>query len=115
MGLIFFLFIFLLIFGTPIVFSLGIAATLTLMAYDVPLALVAQRMFGGLDKFSEMTGGVLLGASRKSFIGFLTGDGDRLTGSLAAAMIGATANVDLVRVHDVKETRKAIDTINALN
>ena len=73
------------------------------------------EILGGLDKFSEMTGGVLLGASRKSFIGFLTGDGDRLTGSLAAAMIGATANVDLVRVHDVKETRKAIDTINALN
>ena len=72
-------------------------------------------ILGGLDKFSEMAGGVLLGASRKSFIGFLTGDGDRLTGSLAAAMIGATANVDLVRVHDVKETRKAIDTINALN
>ena len=72
------------------------------------------EILGGLDKFSEMAGGVLLGASRKSFIGFLTGDGDRLTGSLAAAMIGATANVDLVRVHDVKETRKAIDTINAL-
>ena len=73
------------------------------------------EILGSLDKFSEMAGGVLLGASRKSFIGFLTGDGDRLTGSLAAAMIGATANVDLVRVHDVKETRKAIDTINALN
>ena len=73
------------------------------------------EILGGLDKFSKMSVGVLLGASRKSFIGFLTGDGDRLTGSLAAAMIGATANVDLVRVHDVKETRKAIDTINALN
>ena len=73
------------------------------------------EILGSLDKFSEMAGGVLLGASRKSFIEFLTGDGDRLTGSLAAAMIGATANVDLVRVHDVKETRKAIDTINALN
>jgi len=28
--------------------------------------------------------------------------------------MGATAGVDLVRVHDVKETKKAIDTINAL-
>ena len=73
------------------------------------------EILGSLDEFSGTAGGVLLGASRKSFIGFLTGDGDRLTGSLAAAMIGATANVDLVRVHDVKETRKAIDTINALN
>jgi dihydropteroate synthase len=74
------------------------------------------EILGGLDQFKDMAGGVLLGASRKSFIGFLTGadDGDRLTGSLAAAMMGATAGVDLVRVHDVKETRKAIDTINAL-
>ena len=75
------------------------------------------EILGGLNEFKGMGGGVLLGASRKSFIGFLTGadDGDRLTGSVAAAMIGATEGVDLVRVHDVKETRKAIDTINALN
>ena len=75
------------------------------------------EIMGGLNKFNEMGGGVLLGASRISFFGFLTGaeDSNRLTGSLACAMIGATAGVDLVRVHDVKETRKAIDTINALN
>jgi len=74
------------------------------------------EIVGGLGEFKDMAGGVLLGASRKSFIGFLTGadDSDRLTGSLTAAMMGATAGVDLVRVHDVKETRKAIDTINAL-
>ena len=75
------------------------------------------EILGGLNEFEDMAGGVLLGASRKSFIGFLTGadDSDRLTGSLASAMIGATAGIDLVRVHDVKETRKAIDTINAFN
>jgi|TARA_B110000438_G_scaffold301057_1_gene354981 dihydropteroate synthase len=74
------------------------------------------EILGNLDKFKGMAGGVLLGASRKSFIGMMAGeDSDRLAGSLAAAMIGATAGVDLVRVHDVKETRKAIDTINALN
>jgi len=74
------------------------------------------EILGGLEEFKDMSGGVLLGASRKSFIGFLTGaeDSDRLTGSLACAMIGATAGVDLVRVHDVKETRRAIDTINTL-
>ena len=74
------------------------------------------EILGGLEEFKNMSGGVLLGASRKSFIGFLTGaeDSDRLTGSLAAAIMGATSGVDLVRVHDVKETRKAIDAINAL-
>ena len=75
------------------------------------------EILGSLNEFNDMAGGVLLGASRKSFIGFLTGadDSDRLTGSLASAMIGATAGIDLVRVHDVKETRKAIDTINAFD
>ena len=73
------------------------------------------EILGGLSELKDMAGGVLLGASRKSFIGMMAGeDSDRLTGSLAAAMMGAAAGVDLVRVHDVKETRKAIDTINAL-
>jgi len=54
MALILLLFIFLLIFGTPIVFSLGVAASFTLVAYDVPLALVAQKIYGGLDKFTIM-------------------------------------------------------------
>ena len=75
------------------------------------------EILGRLDEFKGMSGGVLLGASRKSFIAMMTGNegNDRLTGSLSAAMIGATAGVDLVRVHDVKETKKAIETINFLN
>jgi len=74
------------------------------------------EILGGLNEFNGMAGGVLLGASRKSFIGMMADeDSDRLAGSLSAAMIGATAGVDLVRVHDVKETRRAIETINALN
>ena len=74
------------------------------------------EILGGLSKLKNMASGVLLGASRKSFIEFLTGaeDSDRLTGSLTAAMMGAAAGVDLVRVHDVKETKKAIKAINTL-
>jgi dihydropteroate synthase len=73
------------------------------------------EILGGLSERKDMAGGVLLGASRKSFIGMMAGeDSGRLTGSLAAAMMGAAAGVDLVRVHDVKETRRAIETINAL-
>jgi len=90
MALIFFLFIFLLIFGTPIVFSLGIAATLTLMAYDVPLALVAQRMYGGLDKFTIMAipffilTGIIMekGGIAKKIIDFATALVGWITGSL---------------------------------
>ena len=75
------------------------------------------ELLGRLNEFKGMAGGVLLGASRKSFIAMMTGneDGDRLTGSLSAAIMGATGGIDILRVHDVKETRKTIDTINALN
>jgi dihydropteroate synthase len=53
---------------------------------------------------------VLLGASRKSFIGRLTGAGsdDRLPGSIAAALIGASQGVQILRVHDVAATRQAL-------
>ncbi len=55
---------------------------------------------------------VLLGASRKRFIAALDplagGAGDRLGGSLAAALHGARAGVAAVRVHDVRETVQAL-------
>ena len=75
------------------------------------------EILGRLNEFKGMAGGVLLGASRKSFIGMMADfeDGDRLTGSLSAAIMGVTGGVDLVRVHDVEETRKAIETINLLS
>jgi len=49
---------------------------------------------------------VLVGASRKSFIGAVTGAGpdQRLSGSLAAAARAVEAGADLLRVHDVAET-----------
>lgn len=49
---------------------------------------------------------LLLGASRKSFIGQVTGapPQERLPGSLAAAAWAALAGISLLRVHDVAET-----------
>jgi dihydropteroate synthase len=54
---------------------------------------------------------LLVGASRKSFIGRLTGGApadDRLGGSLAAALAGIARGAQLVRVHDVRETAQAL-------
>ena len=53
---------------------------------------------------------MLLGASRKSFIGRLTGAGadDRLPGSIAAALVGAAQGAQILRVHDVAATRQAL-------
>ena len=60
---------------------------------------------------------ILVGASRKSFIGKLTGEQNpvnRLAGSLAAAAIAVANGVRIVRVHDVKETREAITVAEAI-
>lgn len=59
---------------------------------------------------------VMLGASRKSFLGQITGtDADRrLEGSLAAAVMGVVNGADIVRVHDVAETRQALSVADAV-
>ncbi len=53
---------------------------------------------------------VVVGASRKSFIGKIAGaqPQERLAGSLAAAVIAALNGASVVRVHDVAETRQAL-------
>ena len=74
------------------------------------------EILGRLDEFKGMAGGVLLGASRKSFIGMMSGNegGDRLTGSLSAAIMGVIGGVDILRVHDIKETLSAVNAMNSL-
>lgn len=54
---------------------------------------------------------VVAGASRKSFLSLLEGQQrveDRLEGSLAAAVIAALAGAAILRVHDVRATRRAV-------
>jgi dihydropteroate synthase len=67
-------------------------------------------LLAGLSTFHGLGCPVLLGASRKTFIGKLLGvpPGERLPGSLAAALIGADQGVQIVRVHDVAATRQAL-------
>ncbi len=52
---------------------------------------------------------LLVGASRKSFIGKTLGldPEERLEGSLAAAVVAVSRGADIVRVHDVRETVRA--------
>ena len=67
-------------------------------------------LLGSLSLFHGLGCGVMLGASRKSFIGKLTGAeaGHRLPGSVAAALLGAAQGVQILRVHDVAATRQAL-------
>jgi len=60
---------------------------------------------------------VMIGASRKRFIGVLTGSenaADRLEGSLAVAVLAASLGADLVRVHDVAATVRALQVADAV-
>ncbi|EKE44755.1 Dihydropteroate synthase, DHPS [Oceaniovalibus guishaninsula JLT2003] len=73
---------------------------------DHNLALLAK-----LSVFHDLGCAVLLGASRKRFIGTLT-DTDRpnrrMPGSLAVALAAVAQGVQIVRVHDMAETRAAL-------
>jgi dihydropteroate synthase len=68
-----------------------------------------------LDEIVALGRPVLVGASRKRFIGALTGkpETQRLGGSLAAALIAFERGAAMLRVHDVAATRDAIDVFGA--
>ena len=60
---------------------------------------------------------LLLGASRKGFIGQITGVEDpqqRLAGSLSVALAARAQGVQVFRVHNVKQTREAFDLDKAV-
>ncbi len=69
-----------------------------------------------LETVHEVGLPLLVGVSRKSFIGELTGQApaDRLEGSLAAAVAAVAKGADMVRVHDVAATRRALAVADAL-
>ena len=59
---------------------------------------------------------ILVGASRKSMIGRLTGrpPGGRLAGSIGAAVFAVLRGAAMVRVHDVEETVDALKVVRAI-
>ena len=67
-------------------------------------------LLDSLDRFHELGVPVLLGTSRKSFIGKITNQADpkdRLAGTLATVALGCAAGVQMFRVHDVAPAREA--------
>jgi dihydropteroate synthase len=78
-------------------FGKGVAANLAIL--------------NGLALFHGLGCPVLLGASRKRFIGALAGEAPveaRLAGSLAVALKAAEQGAQIIRVHDVPETAQAL-------
>ena len=71
-----------------------------------------------LSLFHGLGVALLLGASRKRFIGTLAGEPDasaRAPGSIAAALCGVSQGIQIVRVHDVAATRQALTIWKAIN
>ena len=72
----------------------------------------------GLSLFHDLGVPVLLGASRKRFIGTI-GREDvaeaRMPGSVAVALAGVAQGAQVLRVHDVAETRQALRLWQAVN
>jgi dihydropteroate synthase len=69
-------------------------------------------LLAGLSLFHGLGVPVVLGASRKRFIGILTGvekAAERVHGSVAAALSAVAQGAQIVRVHDVAATRQALE------
>ncbi|HLZ68216.1 MAG TPA: dihydropteroate synthase [Aliidongia sp.] len=75
------------------------------------------EILAALGLYHALGAGILLGVSRKSFIGKIDGTADprqRLGGSLAATLDGIARGAQIVRVHDVDETVQAVRVAEAI-
>jgi dihydropteroate synthase len=73
-------------------------------------------LLASLDAFTGLGVPVMVGLSRKSVLGQLTGRtvGDRLPGSLAAALVAVQRGASVLRVHDVAATRDVLAVLDAV-
>jgi dihydropteroate synthase len=75
------------------------------------------ELLRSIGSFAELRVPVLVGVSRKRFLGELTGVSDpaeRLEGTAGAVAWCAAEGVDVVRVHDVKEMTRVVRVIDAI-
>ncbi len=70
----------------------------------------------GLGRIKKIGKPVLIGTSRKSFIGTITGKetGDRLLGTAASVAAGIMNGADIIRVHDVEEMLDVARVVDAI-
>ncbi|MEA1981553.1 MAG: dihydropteroate synthase [candidate division Zixibacteria bacterium] len=77
--------------------------------------LVIMKNIDNLKKFDIP---VMIGTSRKSFIGMITKNdnpaSDRIGGSISSAVASIINGANIVRVHDVKETVEAVKVLEAI-
>ncbi|AFP85874.1 dihydropteroate synthase [secondary endosymbiont of Heteropsylla cubana] len=73
------------------------------------------HLLSRLSSFHHLGLPLLVGMSRKSMIGKVlnTSTGQRVSGSVACAVIAALQGVKIIRAHDVKQTAQAIRIVEA--
>jgi dihydropteroate synthase len=93
--------------------ALGVAADQ--MVFDVGIGFGKTlehnlQLLATLRSFTKLGRPVLLGVSRKSFLGAVSGAGvaERLPGALACSSLALAAGVQIIRTHDVAETIQAL-------
>jgi dihydropteroate synthase len=74
------------------------------------------QLLAGLRGFTKLQRPMMVGVSRKSFIGKLVGARvpERLPASLAGACLAVAAGVQMIRAHDVAETVQAVRMTEAI-
>ena len=74
------------------------------------------QLLAGLKSFARLNRPLLLGVSRKSFIGKISGakTNERLPASLACATLATADGVQIIRTHDVAETAQAVRMAEAI-
>lgn len=74
------------------------------------------QLLSALEQLRALGHPLLVGMSRKSMLGHITGRdvGERLSASLAAATIAAIKGVSIIRAHDVRETVDAVKVVTAM-
>ncbi len=74
------------------------------------------QLLGALRSFTDLGRPVLLGVSRKSFIGKLLGTqpGQRLPATLACECLAVLAGIQMIRTHEVAATLQAIRMVEAI-
>ena len=74
------------------------------------------QLLNHLSELATLGYPLLVGASRKAFIGRIldVAPEARMEGSLAAAVAAVLAGADIIRAHDVRETRRAMDVADAI-
>ena len=97
----------------------GIARERIIIDYGIGFGKTAEdnyRLVAASSYFTGLGYPLLVGLSRKSFIGAVTGGTpeQRLAGTLAATMYAVQQGASIVRVHDVAETYKTLQVLKEL-